>query len=287
MEIYELRYFLGVAQTENIHRASEKLRVSPASLSKAVSRIEEELGARLFSREGRNIHLTDQGRYLKGKAIEILRLEESTRLEIAGSRGKIHAVIAGPEVLLCHFGLSVADKIRKRHPESVIEYLACSDGQAIEKVKLGDAHLAIVTGEVPRELTSKVLSETEFKTAVGPSHPLYAKAQTGQTVVVSEVLRHGFACPSHPWLGQVGLHQSSDGWRDDQFPRRVEYQTSSLKLLEKIVGTGKAVAYLPDYLVKDLKLAIVKTTGCPYHCSQSIRLAAMRPKEVGWILGLF
>src|SRR5258708_33483898 len=81
MEIFELRYFLGVAQTENIHRASERLRVSPGSLSKAVSRIEEELGARLFSREGRAIRLTDQGRYLKSKAIEILRLEESARSE--------------------------------------------------------------------------------------------------------------------------------------------------------------------------------------------------------------
>ena len=287
MEIFELRYFLGVAQTENIHRASEKLRVSPGSLSKAVSRIEEELGARLFSREGRTIRLTEQGRYLKGKAVEILRLEESARLEIAGRHGRIHALIAGPEVLLCHFGLGVAERITKRNPESVIEYVACSDAQAIEKVRQGDVHLAIVTGEVPRELTQLALSDTEFKTAVGKTHPLYSRARAGQTIVVSEVLRHGFVCPSHAWLGQVGPHQSSDGWRDDQFPRKVEHLTSSLKLLEKTVTSGKAIAYLPDYLVNDLNLAVVKTTGCPYHCSQSIRLIAKRPKEVGWIQSLF
>lgn len=287
MEIFELRYFLGVAQTENIHKASEKLLVSPASLSKAVARLESELGTRLFLREGRNIQLTEQGRYLKDKALEILRLEESTRVEISGTHGKLHATIAGPEILLCHFGTAIADKISKKHPESTIEYVSCSDEEAIEKVKLGDVQLAIISGVAPREITSKVLSETKFKIAVGNGHPLYKKAKSGKTISVEEVLNHSFVSPTHASLGKVGLHQSSDGWRDDQFPRKIRYKTSSLKMLEKITFTGKALAYLPDYLFSDLNLVELKTTGCPYQCTHSIQLIAKRPKEVGWIQALF
>ncbi|MGZ3686891.1 MAG: LysR family transcriptional regulator [Bdellovibrionota bacterium] len=287
MEIFELRYFLGVAQTENIHRASETLRVSPASLSKAVSRIEDELSVKLFSREGRNIRLTEHGRYLRGKAVEILRIEESARAEISGMNAKLRVVIAGPEILLSHFGVKLVEKIRKRHPQSTVEYQACSDEQTSEKVAQGDAHLGLISGEAPRGITGKKIEEVTFKTAIGGSHPLASRARTGKKLDIAEVLNYGFVSPSLPYLGNVGVHQSLDGWRDDQFPRRVEHQTSSLKLLEKIVTSGKAIAYLPDYLVKDLGLTVLSITGCPYVCSQTIQLIARRPKEVGWIHSLF
>src|SRR5882724_1423159 len=107
MEIFELKYFFEVAKSENIHRASEKLRVSPGSLSKAISRIEEELKTTLFSRDGRNIKLTDHGKLLKFRAAQILQLEEATRMEIAGHEGQLKVVMAGPEVLLSKMGMNV------------------------------------------------------------------------------------------------------------------------------------------------------------------------------------
>src|SRR4051812_35936057 len=98
MEIFELKYFLGVAQFENIHRASEHLNVSPASLSKAVSRLESELGCKLFAKEGRNIFITDQGRLLQKRASEITQIEEATKLQITGHKGTIRCVMIGSEV---------------------------------------------------------------------------------------------------------------------------------------------------------------------------------------------
>ncbi len=58
MEIFELRYLLAVAQNENVHRTSEGLNVSPGSLNKAISHLEDELGVSLFYKQGRNIRLT-------------------------------------------------------------------------------------------------------------------------------------------------------------------------------------------------------------------------------------
>ena len=97
MEIFELRYFLAVANGENIHRASEKLHVSPGSLSKAITRLEDELSVTLFSREGRNICLTDHGKLFQKRAAEIIQLEEAARLELSGHLGAVQVVIAGPE----------------------------------------------------------------------------------------------------------------------------------------------------------------------------------------------
>src|SRR4051812_29253522 len=106
MEIFEIRYFLEVARHQNIHRASETLHVSPGSLSKAVSRIEAELGVKLFERKGRNIRLTDAGRLLKVRGSQIAELEAAARLELSGAEGSFQVTIAGPEVLLSQFGLT-------------------------------------------------------------------------------------------------------------------------------------------------------------------------------------
>ncbi|MBT4792708.1 MAG: LysR family transcriptional regulator, partial [Halobacteriovoraceae bacterium] len=82
MEMNEIRYFTAVAETQNIHRASENIGISPSSLSKAISKLEEELKVKLFSRLGRNIILTTEGIYLKEKAHQILNIETQTKLEI-------------------------------------------------------------------------------------------------------------------------------------------------------------------------------------------------------------
>jgi DNA-binding transcriptional LysR family regulator len=284
METYELRYFLAVARAESVREASQTLRVSPASLSKAIARLEGELSTRLFAREGRGIRLTEQGRLLKERAAQILAIEESARAELAGRRAALHVVLAGPEPLLAHYGQGVVDRIRARHPACTVEHQCCDDDQALTRVRSGDAALAIVSGPVSSALTARELGRVEFRTAVGRSHPL---ARSAQPLPIEKVLAHGFACPAASWLGRVGARSSSDGWRDDEFPRRIEQTTSSLKILERIVVAGRAVAYLPDYLVGELGLTALRITGCPYRCTQTIRLVARRPKESSWLKPLF
>jgi DNA-binding transcriptional LysR family regulator len=289
MEIFELKYFLGVATFENIHRASESLNVSASSLSKAIQRIEGELGINLFSRDGRNIRLNEHGRLLQRKASEIIRLEESVRLDLSGHQGSIHVVMAGPEVLLSEVGVSLSHDIKRRFPLTHFEYHSVSDEEAMREVSRGEVHLALITSDVPANLNlrAKVLSESGFHTYVGKGHPLYASAATKKTVPVSEVLKHDFASPNHRLLGQVEAKQSVDGWRDDQFPRKIRYRTSSLKLLEQFAIKGQAIVYLPDYYGDRLALRRLKISGCPYTCEQKISLIIRNSNEVGWLNQIF
>ena len=288
MEIFELRYFLEVAKYENIHRASEKINVSPAALSKAITRLEDELGVKLFSREGRAIRLSSHGKVLQKRGSEIAQLEESARLEVSGHLGSIQAVVAGPEILLSKWGLELSHQIKIKYPLSTFEFHSTDDDHALAQVVRGESHFAVVTTEsIPSELTSKLVGESVFQTCVGPKHPLYSFAKAKKTVPIEKVLEFPFVSPSHPLLGKVGLKQSIDGWRDDEFPRKVEYFTSSLKLLEELVTHGKSIAYLPDYYCKTLGLEILKVSGCPYTCKQKIRLVTRKNKELGWINQIF
>lgn len=287
METFELKYFLAVARNENIHRASEQLRISPGSLSKAVARLESELGVRLFHREKKTLRITAQGRVLQKQAAQIVQLEEAARVAVAGTKGSLNAVFAGSEVLLLQFAMPLVDGVQKRHPGSTFEFQIADEQSAVERIVQGDAHLAITTQNVPTGLDSKLLAQASFQTCVGEGHPLYARAKSAKAIPVEDVLLHPFVSPSHPLLGTVGAKQSLDGWRDDKFPRKVKYFASSIKLIESLVESGRAVAYLPDYLVKHLKAVPLKITGCPYSCTQKIQLVARGAKDMGWLARLF
>ena len=62
MELLQLRYFQKVAHMEHMTKAAEQLQIAQPSLSKTISRLEEELGVELFDREHRKISLNAAGR---------------------------------------------------------------------------------------------------------------------------------------------------------------------------------------------------------------------------------
>ena len=84
MNLQQLEYFKIIAETKNFTTASDILSVTQPALSKAISKLEEELDVKLFQREGRNIKITEFGdvflKYAKGALSEVekgkLKLKE-------------------------------------------------------------------------------------------------------------------------------------------------------------------------------------------------------------------
>ncbi len=287
METFELRYFLGVAEFENIHKAAQKLAVSPASLSKAVARLEEELAVSLFIRQGRGIRLSAEGQLLQLRASQIIGLEEATKLELSGGLGAVQVKICGTEILLSQLGLNVSEEVQREVPKATFVFIKTeTDSGALSLVQKGEAHFALCTSEVGGgpELMSKVLLEDTIATYVGRTHPLYSKKGS---LSVREVLEHAFVSPAGALLGKVGQNQSADGWRDDKFPRTLAYTVSSLKTLEEILVSGKAVACLPRYFAKKLPVRALRISDCPYTCRQKVRLVSRNEKDIGWIRRIF
>ncbi|QEP44207.1 transcriptional activator NhaR [Ectothiorhodospiraceae bacterium BW-2] len=69
-----LYYFWCVARDGTISRASERLHLTPQTISGQISLLEEQLGEPLFTRTGRQLQLTDSGRFALGYANEIFSL---------------------------------------------------------------------------------------------------------------------------------------------------------------------------------------------------------------------
>ena len=93
MELRLLRHFLTVAKEQNFTKAAEQLHITQPTLSRQMAAFEEDLGIRLFIRNGKKISLTDEGILLKRRALEILNLEERTLEELKGKEEVVEGTI--------------------------------------------------------------------------------------------------------------------------------------------------------------------------------------------------
>jgi LysR family nitrogen assimilation transcriptional regulator len=82
MESRELRNFARIARCGSFSRAAEELGVAQPALSRQVSKLERELGVRLFARHGRGVHLTSAGSLLLERAEAIGHLIHRTTEEV-------------------------------------------------------------------------------------------------------------------------------------------------------------------------------------------------------------
>jgi DNA-binding transcriptional LysR family regulator len=77
-----LAIFAKVVQTRSFVGAAHELRLSKATVSKAVSRIEKKFGTRLFNRSARRLAVTEAGRQLYDRAAHILAEGEAAEDEV-------------------------------------------------------------------------------------------------------------------------------------------------------------------------------------------------------------
>ncbi len=65
MEMHQIRYFLAICECLNFTRAAEQCHVARPSLTRAIKKLEAELGGPLLRRERNHTHLTELGRLIR------------------------------------------------------------------------------------------------------------------------------------------------------------------------------------------------------------------------------
>src|ERR1700759_1327922 len=82
MDLQQLRYFVTVADVENISLAAHRLRVAQSAVSRQIRLLEEELGVVLLRRSGRGVKLTDTGETLRRQAGDLIAQADAIRSDI-------------------------------------------------------------------------------------------------------------------------------------------------------------------------------------------------------------
>jgi len=93
VELRHLRYFIRAAELLHFTRAAESLYISQPTLSVHIQQLEEELGAQLFARVGRNVRLTEAGELLLNRARQAVQELETAGVEIAGVTGLLRGTL--------------------------------------------------------------------------------------------------------------------------------------------------------------------------------------------------
>ena len=175
MELRHLRYFVAVAEEENVSRAAAKLHVSQPGVSRQIRDLEDELGFSLFARTGKSVRLTTAGTVFFGEARDLLA-RAATAVERAS------AALASPTEI--HVGYVPSGTVeimpralrgfRDRFPEVrvVLHDLSAEETQSLLLQKKLDLALTVLRHRLSRGLASQELARYETCVVVGATHPL-------------------------------------------------------------------------------------------------------------------
>jgi len=94
MDIRQLKYFLAIAEEEQITGAAKKLNMAQPPLSHQLKLLEDELGVQLVERGSRKLQLTEAGQILRNRAEQILELTEATTKELKDLNEGISGTLA-------------------------------------------------------------------------------------------------------------------------------------------------------------------------------------------------
>ncbi|TQM44083.1 LysR family transcriptional regulator [Pseudonocardia cypriaca] len=179
MESRPLRYFVAVAEELNFTRAAERLGISAPPLSRAISKLEAELGVALFERSTHNVALTPPGAVLLQEARIAL-----DALQAAGRRARR---AAGPEpklvlALKADAGASLLDDILARYSTDPaarpVAVHLCEWGEQPQLLRQGEVDVALVHEPFDHTGLDAETVATEPRIAAIPAgHPLAERDQ--------------------------------------------------------------------------------------------------------------
>lgn len=193
MELRHLRYFVVVAELNNVSKAAQKLRVAQPALSRQIRDLEQELAVSLFERTARGVSLTEAGRVFAAQARAVLdRADEAvrtTRAVARGESGELHLGYApSPTAELLPRALHAFQNVA---PDVRVVLHDCSSTEMLRELREGTMHVALLVRPCAESLGNLVFTTLQtypICVAVAPAHPLARRATVSLQRLLDEQL---------------------------------------------------------------------------------------------------
>ncbi|MGW3264594.1 LysR family transcriptional regulator [Streptomyces sp. NPDC001056] len=236
-----LAYFAGVARNEHVTRAAQEMNVPQSTLSRAMARLEQDLGVELFARRGRTLVLTTAGRTFLAsveRALgEVERAAEEVRADADPATGKVafgflHTMGAETVPGLLH-------AFRAEHPRIRFSLVQNYGEAMLEGMRAGRLDLCL-TSPVPDapDLVARRLDEQKLRLVVPADHPLAGRRR----IRLAEAAEENFVTLEPGY----GLRRITDALcREAGFTPRIAFEGEEAETLRGLVAAGLGVALLP------------------------------------------
>lgn len=194
MDLNAIRQFVKVAECLSFTTAAHQLGLTQSGVSRAVSRLEQQLGVRLLHRNTRRLSLTDDGQLFYQRSmplladLENLNQELQDRRSVPSGRLKISAPSAFGRVVL----MPILAQLQRQYPQLQIE--AVLSDRMVDLIDEGfDAVLRTGTIQDQR-LIARPLAPLTWTTVAAPNY----LARYGMPTHPTELATHNCLCVRNP-----------------------------------------------------------------------------------------
>jgi LysR family transcriptional regulator, hydrogen peroxide-inducible genes activator len=242
MDLAQIGYFLNLAETRNFTLAASRSGVSQPSLTRAIQRLEDELGGLLVHRDGKNTRLTALGQHI---AVEFRRVDLALRSarrhseSWAMDRRRVLDIAVDASIGPLAFTDFFAGAMEQL-PSVALNIRALESHEAVAEVLSGKYHGCILPQEPRghRRLNVLRLFRERFMLGCAPSHPLARAAVVSTQSIAAYPFVDRLACE---FRSQVSEH-----FQHHHVALRPRYRAQQEDWVKQMVASGRAVCIMPE-----------------------------------------
>ncbi len=244
MEMHQIRYFLAVCDTLNFTRAAERCNVAQPSLTKAVRKLEEELGGELFRRERNLTHLTDLGRLMRPFLEQTYATAEAAKEE-AASFGRLEKAPLNLGIM-CTIGpsrvIGLMNDLSEKVPNLDIHLHEGAGRFLVESMMKGELDVALIgLPQFPDRLDALPLYRERYVVAFPPGHRFEALPVVPMREMSGEDYLQRINCEFPDHFADLGIAEPYDGLN-------VRYRSEREEWIQAMIMAGMGCAFMPEYM---------------------------------------
>jgi LysR family hydrogen peroxide-inducible transcriptional activator len=243
MELSEIRYFIALSETLNFTKAADLCHVSQPALTRAIRKMEEELGGLLFSRERTNTHLTELGRLILPHLSEALARANAAEQMAARflKLEKAHLALG----VMCTISpmqfVAFLGRFRADNPGIEVSLLEATPDRLCELLQKGELDIALMArpGGFPANLVAKELYLERFVIACAAGHRFALRDSIPVADLDGEFYLRRINCEFSDVLAEICMKQDVNLIHS--------YRSEREDWILTMVAAGLGICFLPEY----------------------------------------
>jgi DNA-binding transcriptional LysR family regulator len=245
MELRHLRYFVAVAEEQNVRRAAARLHVSQPPLTRQIRNLEDEIKVKLFERSKQGVQLTGAGRIFLDEARQILEhSERAVRSAQDARRGDIGRLrIAVPPMAMDRMLCRVLRQVRRRYPKMALQIQETPAPHQFRILLERNVDLIYCNfRSTDANVVFKPIRRAAMCVVLPPGHLLSRQRR----VPLRELTEEPFIAPSRHATAYYDWYISL--CRNAGFDPKIAQEADSAQSLLSMVSAGIGVALVPETL---------------------------------------
>jgi DNA-binding transcriptional LysR family regulator len=206
MDFRDMKYFEVIAAEGSLARAAERLHRTQPALTKCIDRLEEDLGARLFEKDGRGMRLTAAGQVLVRRTRQLAIMVQETAREMqehaGGLQGNVR--IGCLPTLAEHLMPAVFERLLAQAPEITVQLVVAMNNNLV--AGLGDGEIDLAVGPMQQsdaELVCEQIAEDTVVVMASEHHPIFDAPRTPADLLQYKWMLPAATVASRQWLEQT------------------------------------------------------------------------------------